>query len=506
MEASTHVASGEGEMVDVIHGSHHALASNALGLTGVLFCIVTGAAPIAAMLFNAPWAVYGAGYAAPAAFIVATVILTIFSVGYIEMARRVSAAGGFYSFVSHGFGQVAGLGTAITITLCYVIFTGSVTGVTSYFANTTIEAWIGPSIPVWAISAFTIALMAIFAFFHIELTARILGVCLISEVAACMVFGVLTLFGGGADGIPLKAINPAEIFSDSNTALGAAGVAMFASFWSWVGFEMAPNYAEESRDPRRVMGPATYISVIGLGVFYTFISWMLVAGWGTENVSAAVSDQFAGNIASVFYPLTTEFGRPLTWAFQLFIVTGSFACQMAFFNTSARYFYSMGRERIIPATFGKTHPSHRSPYMAAMLTTVLVGGFVLGFTLYDSSTLGSILKLGTWGPLMGMLGILLVQTLTSAAIVKYFLVDARDGFNVWKTLIAPILGGVGCIGAMVLMLQNRTTLAGGNPLYIELIWVPIVLFFVGGMALALYYRSKDPQRYAAIGRFVHQDA
>ena len=93
----------------------------------------------------------------------------------------------------------------------------------------------------------------------------------------------------------MKAINPAEIFSDSNTAARRrAGVAMFASFWSWVGFEMAPNYAEESRNPRRIMGPATYISVIGLGVFYTFISWMLVAGWGTENVSAAVSDQFAG--------------------------------------------------------------------------------------------------------------------------------------------------------------------------------------------------------------------
>jgi amino acid transporter len=504
MEASTHV--GAAEVVDPIHGQHHALAANALSLTGVLFCIVTGAAPIAAMLFNTPWAVYGAGYAAPASFIVATIVLTIFSVGYIEMAKRVSAAGGFYSFVSHAFGQVAGLGTAVTIACCYVIFTGSVVGVTSYFANTTIEAWLGPSIPVWLISACTIAMMALFAFFHIELTARILGVCLISEVAACLVFAFLTLFGGGADGIPMKAINPAEIFSDSNTALGAAGVAMFASFWSWVGFEMAPNYAEESRNPRGIMGPATYISVIGLGVFYTFVSWMLVAGWGAGNVSAAVESQFAGEIASVFYPLTTEFGRPLTWSFQLFIVTGSFACQMAFFNTSCRYFYSMGRERIIPATFGKTHPTHRSPYMAALLTTVLTGGFVLGFTLYDSSTLGSILKLGTWGPLMGMLGILLVQALTSAAIVKYFLTDARDGFNAWKTLIAPIVGGVGCLVAMYLMLENRTTLAGGNPLYIELIWVPILLFFLGGVALALYYRATNPQRYEAIGRFVHQDA
>jgi len=503
MEAGTQT--GAPEMVDAVHTGHYQLASGALGLSGVLFCIVTGAAPIAAMLFNTPWAVYGAGYAAPASFIVATVVLTIFSVGYIEMARRVSAAGGFYSFVSHGFGQVAGLATAVTITLCYVIFTGSVTGVTSYFANTTIESWIGPDIPVYIISAVTIALMGMLAFFHIELTARILGVCLISEVAACMVFGVLTLFGGGVDGIPLKAINPAEMFSDSNTAIGAVGVAMFASFWSWVGFEMAPNYAEESRDPRGIMGPATYISVIGLGVFYTFISWMLVAGWGTQHVSDAVASQFSGEIASIFYPLTTQFGRPLTWAFQLFIVTGSFACQMAFFNTSCRYFYSMGREGIIPPVFGKTHPDHRSPYMAAILTTVLVALFVLGFTLYDSSTLGSILKLGTWGPLMGMLGILAVQTLTSAAIIKYFMTTARDGFHWWKTLVAPVVGALGCVVAGWLMMANRTTLAGGNPLYIEFIWVPIVLFFAIGAGLALWYRSRDPQRYEAIGRFVHQD-
>jgi amino acid transporter len=178
---------------------------------------------------------------------------------------------------------------------------------------------------------------------------------------------------------------------------------------------------------------------------------------------------------------------------------------MAFFNTSCRYFYSMGRERIIPPVFGKTHPDHRSPYVAAILTTVLVGAFVLGFTLYDSSTLGSILKLGTWGPLMGMLGILAVQTLTSLAIIKYFMTTARDGMHWWKTVLAPLIGGAGCVVAAWLMIENRTTLAGGNPLYIEFIYVPIILFFVAGAGLALWYRSRDPQRYEAIGRFVHQD-
>ena len=69
------------------------LARNALGLPQVLFCIVTGAAPIAAMLFNDPWAVFGGGWAAPSAFIMATIGFTLFSVGYIAMARRVTAAG-----------------------------------------------------------------------------------------------------------------------------------------------------------------------------------------------------------------------------------------------------------------------------------------------------------------------------------------------------------------------------------------------------------------------------
>ena len=76
------------------------------GCPQVLFCIVTGAAPLAAMMFNVPVAVSGGGYAVPAAFILATVALTIFSVGYIEMARRVTSAGGFYTFITRGLGSV----------------------------------------------------------------------------------------------------------------------------------------------------------------------------------------------------------------------------------------------------------------------------------------------------------------------------------------------------------------------------------------------------------------
>src|SRR5258708_12796595 len=88
------------------------LRKHAVGLWGVLFLTVTGSAPISAMLFNTPLAVgFGNGLGAPAAFLFATVILTVFSVGYVAMSRKVTTAGGFYSYISPALARDLGLAT-----------------------------------------------------------------------------------------------------------------------------------------------------------------------------------------------------------------------------------------------------------------------------------------------------------------------------------------------------------------------------------------------------------
>src|SRR4051812_31248465 len=193
----------------------HALARDALGLPQVLFCIVTGAAPMAAMLFNVPVAVSGGGYAVPAAFILATIALTIFSVGYIEMARRVTAVGGFYTFITRGLGSVVGMGSGYLIAFCYIIFAAAVTGVGSYFASTSIDLWFHVSITAWVYEIFFLALMTGFAWFHIELTAKILGVALVSEVIACLILaGGVIVHGGGPDGFSASPLNPGDLFNN----------------------------------------------------------------------------------------------------------------------------------------------------------------------------------------------------------------------------------------------------------------------------------------------------
>ena len=154
--------------------------------------------------------------------------------------------------------------------------------------------------------------MASLAFFHIELTAKILGVALVCEVLALLVLSAGIIgHGGGPDGFEAAPLNPFDIFDNSAAiavfGAGATGIAIFGAFWSWVGFEMAPNYAEESRDPKRIAKLATYASVIGLGVFYIFCSYMFVSGWGLNGSAKGVNAQFSGEIASAWYPLTDRF-------------------------------------------------------------------------------------------------------------------------------------------------------------------------------------------------------
>jgi amino acid transporter len=487
------------------------LARDALGLPSVLFCIVTGAAPLAAMMFNVPVAVSGGGYAVPAAFLVATIALTIFSTGYIEMSQRVTSTGGFYTFISRGLGKVVGLGSGILIALCYVIFAAAVTGVLGYFAATSFDAWFGINLPAWAYMFTALVLYTGFAWFHIELTARILGVALIAEVLALLIMSAGIIVTGGPEGYSAAPLNPANLF-DNDAALkvfgaAATGVAIFGAFWSWVGFEMAPNYAEESRDPHKIAKAATYGSVIGLGLFYIFVSYMFVTGWGLNGSAQAVSDQFAGKLDSAFYPLTDKYvGGGLTTIVQALIVTSSFACAMAFYNTGARYLFALSREGVLPRQLGRTHAKRHGPVVAAMVVSAIVGVYMLGFVIMDSSTEAALLKLGTWTPLLGVLGILAVQGICSVAIIRFFLTEARDGFHWFKTLVAPLLGAAAMAGACYLLISNRAVLSGaGDSIYIKAIpWVVLVVF-AAGMVLGLVMRSRSKETYAKIGRFSREE-
>ena len=439
-------------------------------------------------------------------------MLLIFTVGYIEMSQRVTTAGGFYSFVSHGFGQTLGLGTATVVTASYTILAAAIIGVFGYFANTTINSWLHVNIPVWALMFGVIGIDLLFAWFDIKITARILGVFFVAEVLGALILAFAILLSGGDHGLSAAPFNPFKLFNNhaAIAVFGAAapGVALFGAFWSWVGFEMAPNYGEETRQPRKVFGRATFGTLIVLGIVYVLVTYAFVVGWGTNHVAQGVKAQFAGETVSAFYPLTGRYvGISLTDAFKVLIITSSFACQLAFFNTAARYLFALGRERLLPSALGRTHRAHETPYVAAGVLAVVLVVYIGAFVISDSSTIAVLTKLATWSPLLGVLGILGVQALVSFAIVRYFWAVERAHFHPWRTLIAPLLGGGLMLFSAFLLLKNRDALAGasGVPFVEAIPWVMLAIFAFG-VGAAVWFRLRDSARYEAVGRFVHEEA
>jgi hypothetical protein len=88
---------------DENRGEVQRLKRDAVGIMGVMFMAVATAAPITAMVGNVPIAVgFGNGSHAPAGYIFATVVLSLFAIGYAAMAKHLTATDAFYGYMWDG--------------------------------------------------------------------------------------------------------------------------------------------------------------------------------------------------------------------------------------------------------------------------------------------------------------------------------------------------------------------------------------------------------------------
>ena len=508
------------------------LKKGSIGIVAVIFMAVANAAPITAMTGNVPIAVgFGNGLGAPAGFLFATIILTLFALGYVAMARHITTTGAFYGFISHGLGQTWGMASGMLATFAYVVFEGSLIGGCAYFANDALKTIFNIDVPWLLIAVVAIVAIAALCYFHISFTAAILGVTLVAEVLILFALSFSVIFsGGGPDGFMLDQtvlLNnafeglPAGAFGTA-AAAGSMAIGLFFAFWSWVGFETTAVYGEESRNPKKIIPRATLIAVIGLGLFYTFVSAMVLAGNGAKaSVEASIS---ASPLDLYFGLVESNLGGLLLDVYKILLVIGSFACALAFHNAASRYLFALGRE--IPSaaaqkTIGAAHPKHGSPYIASTLQSIITLAIVLAFAFFTAvqvpdadgvpiDTPALVPYVNVYGllALIGTAAILLVQAICSAAVISYFWARKTHRGNFVTTLICPAIGGVAMLYVVWLLWDNRAFAAGlaANSEVFKVGPYMILAVFLIGLGYALWLRFAKPEVYAAIGRTVIEDA
>lgn len=443
--------------------THTGLKPNSLGLASIVFFVVAAAAPLTAIVGAAPLAFgLGNGAGAPSAYVFAGLVYLVFAAGFTAMSRHVGSAGAFYVFVSHGLGKSWGaaagaitLLTYIEIQIAVYAFFGIVMAGIGESAGLTLPWW------VWACACMIV--VDLFATRNIEFSGKVLGICMLGEVAVLLILDLAILFqGGGPQGIAFTSFAPETVFS---TGLGVSLLFAVASF---IGFEATVIFAEEAKNPRRTIPAATYVAVIAITVFYAFSAWCMVIAYGPSSIREVAN----GDLSNLFVnTAATRVGDWLKLAMTALLVTSLFACVLSFQNTISRYLFALGRDGLLPKALGTTDPVHRSPRLACRSYTV---GALLFIGIAALLQLDPYTVLYSWLAAASALGILIVQLLVCFAILRFFGTDRRET-TAWQSRFSPGLSIVGLGGFLLLALTNLSLLTGDNTWKVWLIPCAFVL-------------------------------
>ncbi|MET7808547.1 APC family permease [Micromonospora chersina] len=466
------------------------LARGRLGIPAVVFFVVAAAAPLTAVAGGATtgYAVTGV-LGIPLAYLVVAAVLALFAVGYVAMSRRIVNAGAFYTYVTRGLGRPAGVAAAIVALLAYNSMQIGLYGVFGAVLSRFLNDRFGMDTSWWLCAVIACAVIAVLGLLRIDLNGKVLAVLLIAECVIALVYDAVMVARPVNDlGVSFDTLAPDNLIGPG---IGAALVTGIAGF---VGFEGTTVFAEETKDPKRTVPRATYIAVAVTGLLYGLSAWAMSVATGPDQIVAAAQTEGTDLIFNLVAPhLTSSLVTLGRWLF----ITSLFAALLSFHHTVARYAFALGRERVLPSVLGRTSRRTGAPKAGSILQTALALVVLTGYVLADADP---IVHLFFWLTSLGALGVLILMTATSVAVVSYFTrIAHRDGM--WRTALAPFLSALALGAILAVTVEQFDTLLGVDPTS-PLRWLfpaSYALAAATGLAWAFTLRAARPDVYQTIG-------
>ena len=451
----------------------------------IVFLVIAAAAPLAAMIGNVPLAVvYGNGAGLPVAYLVAALVLICFSTGYAAMSRRVVNTGAFYTYISRALGKDIGVGAAYLALTSYTAMTCGLAGAFGYFMHELIHSAAGVSVPWFLLSAIGIAIVAVLGYRSVDFSAKVLGILMIAEFAVLLIFEIIVIAKKGASAFPL------ESFSYHQVTSGPFGIAALIAFTSFIGFESAALYGEETKNPEKSIPRATYIAVVSVGIFYVFTTWVIIGATGVDKLHSQAN---ADGGVFVLNLLNQYGGEVLFDIGAVLLCTSVLAGYSALHNAASRYLFALGRENIAPHIFGEYHKDFFSPHIASLAITGAASLVSVVFALTGADPYktfaASLIAVGT-------LGIVALQAFASLSVIVFFW--KRKDRHWWAGFLAPLIGFFGLMGAFILAAIHYNTLTGSDNKLINLVPVLLIVITVAGVANGVRIKRNKPVVYAKL--------
>lgn len=466
-----------------------------LGVPAVTFMIIAASAPLTVLAggVTTTFGVTGV-LGVPLSFLVLGGILALFAVGYAAMSRYVTNAGAFYAYIAQGISRPAGVGASLIALMAYNLMQVGIYGLFGFTVSSLLSARLNISVPWWIPVLVCIAVVGWLGVNRVDLSAKVLGILVALEFLVVIVYDVLSL-AVAPEGVSADAFSPAALFVPGVGAVLSFGIAAF------MGFESAAIYGEESKDPQRTVARATFAAVGIIAVFYAISAWAMTVGAGP---SAVFETAAASGPDMIFSFLGAHGGVLLSDIAQILFVTSLFAALVSFHNAVARYFFSLGRERVLPSALAKVRAQSGAPFAGSLAQTTIAVVVTLGFAVAGStSELGElypVLTMFTWLTNSGAIGLVLLMAVVSVAVIGFFRRNGH-GAGLWVRVVAPSLGLVLLALVLVLILANFNVLLGQTESSAATFVLPMLVMLPGiaGVLWGLRLRRTQPELYSRIG-------
>ena len=295
----------------------------------------------------------------------------------------------------------------------------------------------------------------------IRASARVNGAVVILKLAV-----VATVIGVGLFYVKAQNYDP---FLPANTGTfgeyGWSGVMRAAGvvFFAYVGFDAVSTAAQEAKNPQRNMMIGILGSLAICTVLYTAYAGVLT---GLVHYDAMRGDAAPVNTAIA--------ATPFPWLKSLVtfgVICGFSTVILVLLLGQSRVFYSMSKDRLLPAFFSAIHPKWKTPYRSNlffMVFTSALGGFL------PISQLGHMTSIGT------LLAFILVCA--GVVILRRTQPDAPRAYRTPLVPFVPILGALFCLG-MMLSLDGDT-------------WLRLIIWLAIGLVIYFAWSRK----HSRVGR------
>ena len=246
---------------------------------------------------------------------------------------------------------------------------------------------------------------------------------------------------------------------------GMLGGAAFI-FFAYIGFDAVSTTAEEAKNPGKDLPFGIIMSLLVCTILYIIVVAILNGMVPFYKLNVAFPVAFAMNYVG------------LSWAgiiISLGAIAGLTTVLLVMMFGQSRIFYAMSRDKLIPPSFTRIHPTWRTP----IFSTVFFGFCIAGIAAFTPiNIVGSLTNMGT------LVAFMLVSI--AVPILRNRHPDLRGAFSVpFGPYIIPVLSAVTALGLIYY-------LKVGNPLFygIPIVWFWFVVWLIIGLVFYFAYGRR----------------